>query len=232
MAVELQSVTFTSPHPESQATFWGDVLARSPEPDGEGILLAGEGGQVGLRFASGPPHGPRLNRMQLHLSESGRGQSDTIAACLQHGGHLKGSGRVPPGSYAVMADVADDEFCVIADDNSYLAGCGPLGEVTCDGSRAVGIFWSEVLGWPLVWEEGEETAIQSPAGGTKIAWSGDSVDPLEPDDRQYFVLTASTAELDDEIARLVGLGATVASTEPGTIWLTDPDGNRFVVRAS
>ena len=26
------------------------------------------------------------------------------------------------------------------------------------------------MGWPLVWDQDEETAIQSPLGGTKIAW--------------------------------------------------------------
>jgi hypothetical protein len=38
----------------------------------------------------------------------------------------------------------------------------------CDGTRAVGCFWSSALGWPLVWERDQETAIQSPRGGTKV----------------------------------------------------------------
>jgi hypothetical protein len=32
-------------------------------------------------------------------------------------------------------------------------------------------------GWPLVWDQDEETAIQSPLGGSKITWGGP---PLEP----------------------------------------------------
>ena len=54
--------------------------------------------------------------------------------------------------------------------NSFLAGCGLLAELACDGTAAVGRFWSQALGWPLVWDEEEQTAIQSPLGGTKIAW--------------------------------------------------------------
>lgn len=39
------------------------------------------------------------------------------------------------------------------------------------------MFWSEALGWPLVWDQDEETAIQSPHGGTKVAWGGPPVAP-------------------------------------------------------
>lgn len=55
-----------------------------------------------------------------------------------------------------------NEFCVIEPGNAFLAGCGFLGEVACDGSREVGLFWSDVLGWPPVWDQDQETAIQSP----------------------------------------------------------------------
>jgi len=66
---------------------------------------------------------------------------------------------------------------VIEPGNAYLAGCGFLGELTCDGTREVGLFWSKVLGWPGVWDQDEETAIQSPRGGTKVAWAGPPVAP-------------------------------------------------------
>lgn len=189
MTIALQSVTFRSPNPEGAAGFWGAVLNRHPQRDGDGILLAGASGQVGLRFAAGAPHGEEKNRLHLHLSEDERDQNESIAACVALGGRLLGNGHVPENSYAVMADVVGDEFCVIEDGNAYLAGCGPLGEVTCEGTRSVGLFWSRALGWPLVWDEGEETAIQSPAGGTKIAWSGDPVNPKTDRHRQYFVVS-------------------------------------------
>ena len=231
MTIALQSVTFRSPDPEGAAAFWGAVLNRRPERDADGILLAGEPRQVGLRFADGAPHGAQKNRLHLHLSETDRGQKDWIAACVALGGRLLGNGHIPENSYAVMADVAGDEFCVIEDGNSYLAGCGPLGEVTCEGTRSVGLFWSRALGWPLIWEEGEETAIQSPAGGTKIAWSGDPVNPMTDRQRQYFVVSVARDELDEQLMRLLALGATRPTTSRAdeTV-LEDPDGNEFVVR--
>ena len=155
----------------------------------------------------------------------------TIAACVELGARLRGNGHVPENSFAAMADVVGDEFCVIEDGNSYLAGCGPLAEVTCDGTRTVGLFWSQVLGWPLVWDQGQETAIQSPAGGTKFGWSGESVDPRPAPHRQYFVLTAPSHHLDDEVERLVTLGASVhVIGHRDEKVLNDPDGNAFVVR--
>jgi glyoxalase superfamily protein len=232
MPLEFQSVTFTSPDPESDARFWAAVLDRSPAVDGDAILLAGEPGQVGIRFASGPPHRGRKNGLHLHLTEGVRAQSDTIAACVQLGGRLLGNGHVPENSYAVMADVVGDEFCVIEDGNTYLAGCGPLGEVTCAGSPAVGHFWAEALGWPLVWEVGAETVIQSPLGGTKLAWSGDWPEET-PRDRQYFVVTTASERFDDEVRRLVGLGASVGRADGvRAVTLSDPDGTDFVLRAA
>ncbi|MEO7720314.1 MAG: VOC family protein [Pseudolysinimonas sp.] len=231
MPVELQSVTFESPEPDRDATFWGGVLGRPFQPDAGGILLAGGQGQVGLRFTAGEAHGDVMNRLHLHLSEATRGQHASIEACLQLGAKLRGNGHIPENDCAYLADPVGDEFCVIEDGNRYLAGCGPLGEVTIAGSRSVGHFWSAALGWPLVWEVGEETAIQSPLGGTKVAWGGEPAGPQSARGRQYFVLTVPTDEFDYEVGRLVGLGATggVAGASRETI-LRDPDGIVFVLR--
>ena len=231
VSVELESVMFESPDPQRDASFWGSVLGRPLHGDEENLLLPGNGRQVGIRFAPGPGHGEGKNRLHLHLTETDRGQGDTIATCLGLGGRLLGSGHVPANGYAVMADVVGDEFCVIEDGNSYLAGCGPLGEVTCEGTRVVGVFWSQALGWPLVWDEDGETAIQSPAGGTKIAWSGDPA-TSRGEDRQSFVLTVAADELQDEIDRLMTLGASDPIDSPtGTTTLRDPDGVEFALRS-
>lgn len=188
MPIRLESVMFRSPEPEKAAAFWAGVLHRDLEVDGDGILLAGTPTQVGVRFGVGRAHPEVKNRVHLHLSLAELTQREMVTAAKNAGGRLLGSGNVPANSYAVMADPIGDEFCVIEDENSYLAGCGPLGEVTCEGTRASGLFWSVALGWPIVWDEGEETAIQSPAGGTKLAWSGNEVEPARDPSRQAFVL--------------------------------------------
>jgi hypothetical protein len=92
--------------------------------------------------------------------------------------------------------------------------------------RDVGVFWSSALGWPLVWDQDEETAVQSPAGGTKVAWGGPPVTPPDDNPRQRFEL--AVADLDTEVARLIALGARRLD---GPL-LADPGGNRFLVRAA
>jgi hypothetical protein len=232
MGLRFHSVTFLSADPDGHASFWGAVLGRSPLEDDGGILLPGDDRQVGLRFAAGASHGAERNRLHLHLSRAERRQAQSIAACVEHGGWLRGNGHIPPGGYAAMADVAGDEFCIIADEDAYLAGCGPLGEVTCEGTRATGMFWSHALGWPVVWDQDEEVAVQAPAGGTKLAWSGEPITAGKPTDRQFFTLTAPKDRLDDELDRLVRLGATDAvSTGSGAATALDPDGVPFVVQA-
>ena len=84
----------------------------------------------------------------------------------------------------MLADPGGNELCVIEPGNNYLAGTGYLGEVTCDGTRDVGLFWRDALGWPLVWDRNEQTAVQSPLGGTKISWDSWGGPPIRTQERK------------------------------------------------
>ena len=94
--------------------------------------------------------------------------------------------------------------------------------------RDVGLFWAEALGWSLVWDRDDETAIQSPHGGTKVAWGGPPVAPKRGRNRQRFDLTADDVEA--EVERLVALGATRLGDRDAGVELADPDGDEFGVR--
>jgi len=79
-----------------------------------------------------------------------------------------------------------------------------------------------------VWDQDEETAVQSPHGGTKVAWGGPPLAPKHGRNRQRFELTAVDASLSAEAERLVSLGAArLGSVEDGAVELADPDGNEF-----
>jgi hypothetical protein len=119
---------------------------------------------------------------------------------------------------------------VIEPGNAFLAGCGLLGEIACAGTRTAGLFWSAALDWPLVWDQDEETAIQSPLGGTKVAWGGPPLPPKQTPNPQHFDLTVH-GDRHAQVDRLVALGATrLAAGTDGTVVLADPDGNEFHVR--
>jgi hypothetical protein len=154
-----------------------------------------------------------------------------VAAALQLGGRRLDVGQRPEEEHVVLADPAGYEFCVIEPGNAYLAGCGVLGELACDGTRQVGLFWRAALGWPLVWDRDQETAIQSPLGGTKIAWAGPPVAPKEEPNRQRFELVADAGDRQAAVDELISLGATrIDVGADGAMLLADPDGNEFSVR--
>jgi predicted enzyme related to lactoylglutathione lyase len=107
--------------------------------------------------------------------------------------------------------------------------------VTCDGTRTVGQFWSETLGWPLVWDQDEETSIRPAGGSTNISWGGPPVDPKVGRNRQHLELVVADDELTAAVDRLVSLGATALRAEPGPdgrVVLSDPDGNELTLVAA
>ncbi|HYO39334.1 MAG TPA: VOC family protein [Nocardioidaceae bacterium] len=229
MSSRLVALALDTHHPARLARFWAGVLDRAPIEQPRGVLLPGSPTQVGLRFAPSDTRKAGLNRVHPHLTSDGpHGQRDTVAAALALGAHHLDVGQQPEERHIVLADPEGNEFCVIEPGNSYLAGCGFLGELACDGTRLVGLFWSEALGWPLVWDENEETAVQSPQGGTKVAWGGPPVAKKHGRNAQRFELAAADGDLAGEVDRLVALGATrLGSTKHGGVELADPDGNEF-----
>jgi hypothetical protein len=232
MPLRLLAVSFDAHEPAHVATFWAGLLGREVVEDTGSAALPGNDTQLGLEFVLSPTEKVGPNRMHLHLtSTSPDDQQQIVERALGLGAHHLDVGQRPEEGHVVLADPGGNEFCVIEPGNAFLAGCGLLGEVACDGTREVGLFWSEALGWPLVWDQDQETAIQSPHGGTKVAWGGPPVAPLVQRNRQRFHLALAGGDPEAEIDRLVGLGATRLDGENGGMVLADPDGNVFGMAA-
>ncbi|GAA5155924.1 VOC family protein [Nocardioides marinquilinus] len=225
MACELVAITFDVDDPVGVARFWAALLGREVVDDALGLRVLGTAAQVGLGFERATtPRGEAPELVHLHLTSDGVGQDTTVARVLDLGGRHLDVGQRPEEGHVVLADPAGDALCVLEEGNRFTAGCGPLGEVACDGLREVGVFWSEALGWPLVWDDDGETAVQSPHGGTKIAWGGPPVAPRAGRGRQRFTLLA-VGDHGAEADRLVSLGAT-RSADGG---LADPAGDELVL---
>ena len=228
MSSRLLAVTFDAQAPAPVARFWASLLGREVVDTSRGALLPADDTQVGLRFAPSRAERVGQNRLHLHVTSSGDcGQDETVARALELGASHLDVGQLPEETHVVLADPGGNEFCVIGPGNSFLAGCGRLGEVSCDGSRDVGLFWRDALGWPLVWDHEGETAVQSAEGGTKVSWGGPPVAPKHGRNRQRFDLAA--ADVSAEVRRLEALGATRLGERDGTVELADPDGNEFLV---
>ena len=228
MSLRLVAVTFDADDPARLGRFWGGLLGREVVEEAGGVLLRGNATQVGLRFVAASTEWSGPDRLHVHLtSTSSLDQQQTVEMALSLGGRHLDVGQRPDEGHVVLADPGDNAFCVIEPGNSFLADCGRLGEVACDGSRDVGLFWHAALEWPLVWDQDQETAVQSALGGTKIAWGGPPLEPKRGRNRQRFDLAA--ASLEAEVARLASLGAARVGARHRGVELADPDGNEFWV---
>ena len=232
VALRLEAVRFEVADALGVATFWASLLGREIRAESGGALVPGDERQVGLRFVTSEIDQPGRARLHLHLtSTSVEDQRRTVETALRLGARHLDVGQSPEDRHVVLADPGGNELCVIEPGNRYLAGTGVLGEVTCDGSRNVGMFWRDALGWPLVWDRDEQTAVQSPLGGTKISWDAwDGARPVAWKDgrnRPRFDLVAS--ELGSETERLAALGATRLVELANGVAMADPDGNEFGV---
>ena len=236
MTAHLRALCVDANDPLRLARFWACVLDREmvDDPGGGTVLLPSDDTGFGIRFLPSrePKSGP--NQIHLHLtSTSLANQQSTVDRAVHLGASHLDVGQLPQEGHVVLADPEGNEFCVIEPGNTFLADCGFLGELACDGSQEVGYFWSEALGWPLVWDQDQETAIQSPRGGSKIAWGGPPLMPRTGRDRLRFdVAPPVDGDQQAEVDRLVSLGATridIGQGEVSWVVMADPDGNEFCV---
>lgn len=228
MSTALHALALAAQDPSLLARFWSGLLGWDvvgttlvPRDDtGFGLLLVPT------------DHLPAtLNVGHLDLtSSSPADQQRTVDRALALGARHLDVGQGPDAEHVVLADPEGNAFCVLEAGNAFLADCGFVGALACDGSYDVGVFWSRALGWPLVWDQGQETAIRSPHGGPKLTWGGPPF-ATRDEHRLRFVL-APTGGTDQaaEVERLVALGATrLHDLDGGGVELADPDGTPFTL---
>ncbi|MFC7488704.1 VOC family protein [Knoellia sp. CPCC 206453] len=236
MTAQLHAVRIDAHDSRRVAEFWGGVLGWDvvDEPGGGVAVIRQDGVAYRLTVQQTDTPKPDQNRIHFDLTSASQAAMDaTIVRALELGGQHIDIGQTPDDAHVVLADPEGNELCVIEPGSNFLADTGVIGAVNCDGSQAVGYFWSKALEWPLVWDQDEETAIQSPAGGSKITWSGPPLMERNGRDRLHLDLSvASDTELEAEVERLTVLGASRTedrSETPGAVTLIDPDGNEFQV---
>jgi|JI9StandDraft_2_1071091.scaffolds.fasta_scaffold102056_2 predicted enzyme related to lactoylglutathione lyase len=233
----LVTLTFDASDPRRVAAFWAEALGwRVGSADDDDVELEpDEATAFSLLFQRVPEPKVVQNRTHLDLTTSSvDDQADTVARLLAAGGRHVDIGQGPEETHVVLADPEGNELCIIGPGNNFLAGCPRLGAVNCDGTARVGHFWSEVFGWPLVWDQDEETAIREPhRSGPLITWSGPPLMPKPGKNRVHFdIAPPAGGSQDAEVERLLGLGATRLDIGQGDVsWvvMADPDGNEFCV---
>ena len=236
MTSDLFAVCFDANDPLRLARFWAGVLGREMAEDADDgfALLPGDDTDFRIRFVSTQEQKAGQNRIHFDLtSTSLEDQQQTVARSLELGARHIDIGQRPEEGHVVLADPEGNEFCVIEAGNKFLADCGFIGAVNCDGTQEVGYFWSKALGWPLVWDQDQETAIQSPRGGSKMAWGGPPLMPKTGKNRlQLDLAPPLDGDQQAEVDRLVSLGATridIGQGDVSWVMMADPDGYEFCV---
>ena len=234
MTASLHALCIDAQDPLFLARFWRGVLgweiARDPT---DGTALLPYDGEDGFGFRFLPTREPKTGPNRAHLdltSTSLEDQQQTVARALEYGGRHIDVGQRGDEGHVVLADPEGNEFCVIEPGNRFLADCGFVGALACDGSQAVGYFWSRALDWALVWDQDQETAIRSPHGGPKITWGGPPLVPRIGQDRVHLDLVVTAGgDQQAEVDRLVSLGASPVGSghDQGSVAMVDPDGGRF-----
>jgi predicted enzyme related to lactoylglutathione lyase len=232
MTCYLFAVCFAANRPLRLARFWGGVLGWEMAHDPEKGVALLPGDDTGFRIRFRPTQVRKTGQNQMHFdltSTSAEDQQQTVARSLGLGARHIDIGQRPEEGHVVLADPEGNEFCVIEPGNDFLAECGFIGALACDGSQEAGYFWSQALGWPLVWDQDQETAIRSPHGGPKITWGGPPLMPKTGKNRVHFDLAPpARGDQQAEVDRLVILGATRIGIGRGEVaWMADPDGNEF-----
>ncbi len=236
MPCRLVALTVDANDPLRLARFWAGLLGweTAGESDDGLVLLPSDDTGFQLRFRPTQERKVGQNRAHFDLtSTSLEDQQQTVARALDLGARHIDVGQRPEEGHVVLADPEGNEFCVIEPGNGFLADCGFVGALACDGSQEVGYFWRDALGWPLVWDQDQETAIRSPHGGPKITWGGPPLMPKTGKNRLHLDLAPpASGNQQAEVDRLVSLGATRIDTGQGEVsWvaMADPDGNEFCV---
>ncbi len=213
MTSHLVALCFDANDPLRLARFWADALhweIDDETPDEIGLVPT-DGTRFRILFRPVPEQKVGQNRIHLDLTTTSiDDQQETVARLVELGARHIDIGQRPDEGHVVLADPEGNELCIIEPDNKFLAGCGRLGSITCDGTREVGYFWSAALGWPLVWDQDEETAIRAPdSTGPLITWSGPPLIPKIGKNRLHLDL-ALPEHVDQraEVDRLTALGAT------------------------
>ena len=236
MTLRLRTLCFDANDPLRLARFWARALRWQVHDATDGLvsLVPTDDTRFGIDFAPVPEKKVGKNRIHLDLTTTSiDDQTETVGRLVELGARHVDVGQRPDEGHVVLADPEGNEFCVIEPDNSFLADCGRLGSITCDGTREVGYFWSEALGWPLVWDQDEETAIRALDGtGPFITWGPPLAPKIGKNRLHLDIAPPDRGDQHAEVDRLVSLGATPIDIGQGDVsWvvMADPDGNEFCV---
>ncbi|GHF06356.1 hypothetical protein GCM10017786_44910 [Amycolatopsis deserti] len=106
--------------------------------------------------------------------------------------------------------------------------------VDANQRRQLAEFWSELLGWPITFEDDEEVDVEAPADGVDLVFVTvpEAKDPAVKNRVHLDLPSASPEDQAAKVDRALALGARRIDIGQGAVpWvvLADPEGNEFCV---
>jgi Glyoxalase-like domain len=95
---------------------------------------------------------------------------------------------------------------------------------------ALAAFWSAVLGWPARVDQDGDVEIADPSGALPTVLFARVPEPKTVKDRLHIDVSPVGCDQDEELTRLLGLGARrvdIGQGETSWVVLADPEGNEF-----
>jgi predicted enzyme related to lactoylglutathione lyase len=237
LSTHLTTLCVDANDPLRLARFWAAALGWDieDETDDEIALLPTDGTPFLILFLPVPEPKVWKNRIHLDLvSESADHRAEMVEQLTSQGARRIdiGQGDV---DWTVLADPEGNEFCVVQR-GEFLATTGLLGSIVFEPAAypAVGRFWSEATGWPVVYDEDGDLAIRDPSGrGPFITFGPPVPEPKASKNRLHLdIAPPLDGDQDAEVERLTKLGARpVDIGQGGVSWvvMADPEGNEFCV---
>lgn len=117
----------------------------------------------------------------------------------------------------------------------FLVGTGILGAVVFEPAEpATGHFWSEAIGWPVVYDQDGDVALRHPSGrGPFITFGPPGVPSKQGKNRVHLDVAPETGgDITAEVERLIQLGvrrAHIGQEDVPWVVLADSGGNEFCV---
>jgi Glyoxalase-like domain len=104
--------------------------------------------------------------------------------------------------------------------------------IDCASPRPLAEFWAAVLGYEITEETGGVVSLEAPDRAPPGIDFCPVPEPKTLKNRLHFDLSPRDRDQDEEVERIVGLGATTIDIGQGDVsWvvLADPEGNEFCV---
>jgi predicted enzyme related to lactoylglutathione lyase len=102
--------------------------------------------------------------------------------------------------------------------------------VDANDPAALAEFWSAVLGWPARVDQDGDFVIADPSGSQPTILFNRGADPKTVKNRLHIDVNPVGCDQDEELARLVALGARhvdIGQGDESWVVLADPEGNEF-----